>query len=213
MTEMEKRFVNKTEIRAGENGEKTLVGYAAVFNSVTRIGEWFDEEIAPGAFADTIKGDVRCLFDHRSNQVLGRTKSGTLRLEEDDHGLRFEVDLPDTQLGRDVATLVERGDVSGMSFDFRAMRQSWDQEAEPPRRLLEKVEITEISIVAFPAYEDTEVALRSLEAAKKQLEESRDEVEQKKANAAAAQRRIAEKRALMEQKIRGIRQEPPKHPA
>lgn len=197
MSEFEKRIAQQVELRADESGAKTLTGYAAVFNSPTDIGGHFTEQIAPGAFAETIKGDVRCLFNHQSGNVLGRTKSGTLRLSEDAHGLRFEVDLPDTVLGRDVGTLVARGDISGCSFDFRALKQSWDDTVDPPKRTLEKVEISEVSIVTFPAYADTTVGVRSLEA-------SRTEAGLR--NRAAAARRLAAKRAAQEQKFRGIRQ-------
>lgn len=204
MTDFEKRVAQQIELRTADNGPGTLVGYAAVFNSPTEIGEYFVEEIAPGAFADTIKGDVRCLFNHSSNFVLGRSKSGTLRLDEDAKGLRFEVDLPDTHTGRDLAKSVTRGDISGCSFNFRAVKQTWDDTKDPPHRLLQKLEISEISVVTFPAYPDTEVGLRS-------LEEMRNEAarERKQHDAAAAARRVAEKRAAMEQKIRGIRQEAP----
>jgi len=207
MSEFEKRIAQQVELRADESGTKTLTGYAAVFNSPTDIGGYFTEQIAPGAFAETIKGDVRCLFNHQSGNVLGRTKSGTLRLLEDAHGLRFEVDLPDTALGRDVGTLVARGDISGCSFDFRAMKQSWDDTVDPPKRTLEKVEISEVSIVTFPAYADTTVGVRSLEAIRAEAEEARAEEKRKADNAAAAARRLAEKRAAQEQKFRGIRQD------
>lgn len=204
MTDSEKRITQKIELRSDEGGAKTLSGYAAVFNSPTDIGSYFIEKIAPGAFSDTIKGDVRCLFNHRSENVLGRTKSGTLRLWEDAHGLRFEVDLPNTSLGRDVSELVERGDVSGCSFDFSARKQSWDDTTQPPTRTLEKLEISEVSIVTFPAYEDTTVGLRSLEAMRAEAEAAKTEEQRKVDNHAAASRRIAEKRASMEQKFRGI---------
>ncbi|KSV79539.1 peptidase U35 [Sinorhizobium sp. GW3] len=196
MSEFEKRVAQQVELRADESGTKTLTGYAAVFNSSTDIGGYFTEQIAPGAFAETIKGDVRCLFNHQSGNVLGRTKSGTLRLSEDSHGLRFEVDLPDTVLGKDVGTLVARGDISGCSFDFRAMKQSWDDTVDPPRRTLEKVEISEVSIVTFPAYADTTVGVRS-------LDEWRSGARSQQ-NAVAAARRVAGKKAAMEQKFRGI---------
>lgn len=190
MTETEKRIAQKIEVRADDSGAKTLTGYAAKFNTPTGIADYFVEQIAPGAFTDTIKGDVRCLFNHQSDNVLGRTVSGTLRLSEDAIGLRFEVDLPDTTLGRDVAKLVERGDINGMSFGFRAVKQTWDDTTDPPGRTLEKVEIGEISIVTFPAYPDTSVSLRSLEAA-------RAEVGTRSAKHAAL-------RASSEQKFRGI---------
>lgn len=199
MSEFEKRIAQQVELRADESGTKTLTGYAAVFHSPADIGGYFTEQIAPGAFAETIKGDVRCLFNHQSENVLGRTKSGTLRLWEDGKGLRFEVDLPDTVLGKDVGTLVKRGDVSGCSFNFRATKQSWDDTVDPPLRTLEKLEIDEVSIVTFPAYSDTTVGIRSLD---QWRSGSRSQQ-----NAVAAARRVSAKRAAMENKFRGIRQD------
>jgi HK97 family phage prohead protease len=199
MTDIEKRIAQQVELRADESGTKTLTGYAAVFNSPTGISDFFVEQIAPGAFSETIKGDVRCLFNHQSGNVLGRTKSGSLRLWEDAHGLRFEVDLPNTSLGRDVGELVARGDISGCSFDFRAVKQTWDDTTEPPGRTLEKVVISEISIVTFPAYTDTTVGVRSLESWRAEAEAVR--------NRRGASRRVAEKRAAMEQQFRGIRRD------
>lgn len=164
---MTKKTENRTatlgvEVRAAD-GTRTLSGYAIVFNSPTDIGGYFTEQVAPGACSDAVSGDVRALFDHKSAYVLGRTKAGTLRLSEDARGLKFEVDLPDTQIGRDVATSVERGDITGMSFNFRAIKEMWDDTVDPPLRTLMKIEIDEISVVAFPAYEDTEVGVRSLQ--------------------------------------------------
>lgn len=199
MSEFEKRIAQQVELRADESGTKTLTGYAAVFHSPADIGGYFTEQIAPGAFAETIKGDVRCLFNHQSENVLGRTKSGTLRLWEDGKGLRFEVDLPDTVLGKDVGTLVKRGDVSGCSFNFRATKQSWDDTVDPPLRTLERLEIDEVSIVTFPAYSDTTVGIRSLD---QWRSGSRSQQ-----NAVAAARRVSAKRAAMENKFRGIRQD------
>ncbi|MBY5698532.1 HK97 family phage prohead protease [Rhizobium leguminosarum] len=203
MSELEKRIAQQIELRA-DDGAKTLTGYAAKFNTPTGIADYFVEQIAPGAFSETIKGDVRCLFNHDSDNVLGRTASRTLRLWEDDIGLRFEVDLPDTNLGRDIGKLVERRDISGCSFGFRALKQTWDDTTSPPGRTLEKVEISEISIVTFPAYPDTSVGLRSLEAARADAETAKAAEQRKAENAAAAARRLAEKRAIQEQKFRGI---------
>ena len=207
MSDFEKRIVQMVEVRADESGAKTLTGYAAVFNSPTSIGDYFIEQIAPGAFSDAIKGDVRCLYNHDRDHVLGRTKAGTLRLVEDAKGLRFEVDLPNTTTGKDVGTLVERGDVSGCSFNFRATKQTWDDTVDPPLRTLEKLEIDEISIVTFPAYDDTSVGVRSLEAVRTEAEAAKIAEQRKAENAAAAARRVAEKRASTEQRIRGIRQD------
>lgn len=156
------------------DGEKPrqLVGYAAVFDTETVIYDYFRERISPGAFAGAIEGDVRALWNHDTNHVLGRTKAGTLRLSEDEKGLRVEIDPPDTQLGRDLMVSVDRGDISQMSFAFRAIREEWEErEGEMPLRTILEAELFEVSPVTFPAYEDTEISARS--EAKAALEERR----------------------------------------
>jgi HK97 family phage prohead protease len=180
-----------------EDGQ-TVAGYAAVFNSETDIGGMFREKIAPGAFKPSLNADVRALWNHDSGQVLGRTKAGTLRLREDDHGLAVEIDLPDTQAGRDLRENMRLGNVDGMSFGFRVTKQQWDESGETPVRTIEEVELFEVSAVTFPAYEDTEIALRSLDS-------ERNERERKEHNAAQAKARIAARRAEQEQKFRGIK--------
>lgn len=145
-----------SEVRT--SGRK-LEGYAAVFNSEARMGS-FVETIAPGAFRSALAGDVLAMLDHDAGKVLGRTRSGTLRLMEDTKGLVFSLDLPDTAAGRDVLALAERGDLGGMSFGFTIPKggDSWSGE----RRTLRTVSLKEISVVqAWPAYPDTELALRS----------------------------------------------------
>lgn len=160
--EIEKRSVMQApEIRASETGVKTVRGYAAVFNSETDIGGYFREVIAPGAFADSISGDVRALVDHDSGRVIGRTKAGSLRLVEDERGLAVEIDLPDTSDGRDLAALVERGDIDGMSFGFAVRKEEWDETIDPPVRTIRAVELFEVSAVTWPAYPDTSLAMRS----------------------------------------------------
>ncbi|MEY9629869.1 HK97 family phage prohead protease [Sinorhizobium fredii] len=187
------------EVRA-DSEKRTLVGYAAKFDRLASIGGYFNEKIAPGAFADAIKGDIRALVDHDPGRVIGRTKSGTLRLHEDNVGLLVEIDVPNTSDGNDLWELVSRQDISGMSFGFRVTKETWDETGATPVRTIEKLELHEVSAVAWPAYEDTSIGLRSLEAV-------RAEGESASRNAVAAARRIAEKRAVMEQRIRGIRRE------
>jgi hypothetical protein len=160
------------ELRATDTG-KTISGYAAVFNEVADIGGSFREIIAPGAFKDTLGGDIRALVDHDSGRVIGRSKAGTLRLKEDAHGLRTEIDLPDTTDGRDLAVSLERGDISGMSFGFRVTHDEWDETGDIPTRTIRSVDLFEVSAVAFPAYEGTELALRSLEASRNEKPEDR----------------------------------------
>lgn len=185
----EKRsLVRPVEHRADANGKMTVAGYAAVFGEVADIGGWFHEVVARGAFANTLRiADVRAYFDHDTGRVLGRLSAGTLRCEEDDKGLRVEIDLPDTTDGRDVKALVERGDVSGMSFRFEAVRQEWDETVDPPKRTLLEVRLGEVSIVSEPAYDGTSVALRSLDEVRKSARRQR--------NAAAFARRKAEAEA------------------
>lgn len=152
------------EARA-EGGLPVLRGYAAVFNQISEDLGGFREQVAPGAFAETIQqDDIRALWNHNDDLVLGRNRSGTLRLREDSRGLAIEVDLPDTSWARDVAELVRRGDVSGMSFGFRTIEDSWERTAGGELRTLRKVRLFDVSPVTFPAYPQTDVALRSLEA-------------------------------------------------
>ena len=197
-TEIEKRsHIEAVEHRAADD-KRTLVGYAAVFERIADIGGYFQEKIAPGAFADAIKGDIRALVEHDMGRVIGRTKSGTLRLQEDGKGLRVEIDVPDTTDGNDLWVLVERGDISGMSFGFRVTKETWDETGDVPVRTIEKLNLLEVSAVAWPAYDDTTIGLRSLEAAR---------AEGGAHNQRNAARRIAERRANAEQKFRGIRQD------
>jgi HK97 family phage prohead protease len=148
--------VQDLEIRAEGNG-MTLRGYAAVFNSPSQPLP-FIETIERGAFADSLKSrnDVKLLWNHDTGTVLGSTRAGTLRLVEDERGLFVEADLPDTQAGRDAATLIQRGDVTAFSFGFRipAGGDVWRSANE---RVLKRVNVHEVSVgVAFPAYTATD---------------------------------------------------------
>lgn len=138
---------------------RTLTGYAAIFGTETRIGG-FSERIAPGAFSKSLASgrDILALLDHRADVLLGRTSSGTLKLTEDDKGLRFDLALPDTQAGRDLVALAERGDIGGMSFGFIAEDEGWSGNT----RELRQVDLREVSVIqAFPAYQQTEISLRN----------------------------------------------------
>lgn len=194
------------EVRS-ESEKRTLVGYAAVFNSDADIGGYWVERIAPGAFTETIKGDIRALVGHDSSKIIGRTKSGTLRLSEDAKGLFVEIDVPDTTVGNDLWVLVDRGDISGMSFGFRATKDTWDETVDPPVRTIQALELFEVSAVVFPAYDDTTIGKRSLDAARAEAEAAKSDSERRSDNKTAAARRIAERRATSEQKFRGIRQD------
>lgn len=138
---------------------RVLQGYVATFGTPAAIGG-FTERIAPGAFTATLASgrDVLALSDHDPKAVLGRTKSGSLKLSEDAKGLHFELQLPSTRAGDDLVALAQRGDLGGMSFGFVATDDAWDGDT----RELRAVELHEISVVqAWPAYQATEVSLRS----------------------------------------------------
>lgn len=153
-----------------EGNTVTASGYASIFNSPTLIYEDLEETISPGAFSRTIaSSDIRCLFDHDWSKVLGRTKSSTLRLFEDERGLKFEVDLPNTTVAKDLAESMARGDINQCSFGFIPKKQAWDYDSTPVKRTIEEVELFEVSIVSLPAYEDTEV---SLQRSKQEIKES-----------------------------------------
>lgn len=161
---MERRFFS-IEIRADAEGTAPqLAGYAAVFDQLSQVlyGQ-FREKIVRGAFAGSIGegADVRALWNHDTNMPLGRTRAGTLRLAEDAHGLRVEIDPPMTQAGRDAVESIRRGDVDQMSFGFEVLEDAWDKdEAGTLVRTLHKVQLYEVSPVVFPAYTGTMVAAR-----------------------------------------------------
>lgn len=174
------------ELRSAGSG-RMLFGYAAVFNSPTDIGDAWTELFLPGAFRSSFNDSICALHSHDRSRVLGRVGAGTLRLAEDDHGLRYEIDLPDTTDGRDLAVSVERGDIGGMSFGFVATRQTWDDTVTPPRRTIAEATLLEVTVTAFPAYPDTNVGLRSLDDTRK---------ERRQHNFSAAQRRLRMKATL-----------------
>jgi HK97 family phage prohead protease len=214
MIEMEFRGGIPAEIRADETGIK-VSGYAAVFDQITDIGGYFREKILPGAFREAIgRDDVVFLVNHEG-LPLARTKSGTLRLSEDSHGLKIETELdaddPDVKA---IVGKMKRGDLDSMSFAFTMRNgvQKWDETQDPPLRTIEKVGgLHDVSVVTTPAYDGTEIGLRSLEAARASAAEEREahdkDAEKRAADAAAARRRVAERQARQEQQFRGIRQD------
>jgi HK97 family phage prohead protease len=162
--DLELRTFEVTELRVdqGEDKKPVVKGYASVFNKLSEDLGGFVEQAAPGAFAKTIqKDDIRALFNHDPNYVLGRTKNGTLRLNEDDKGLAIEIDPPDTQWSRDLQESIRRGDITQMSFGFMAVKDEWKNEQDKiPIRTLIEVWLRDVSPVTFPAYPQTSVKVR-----------------------------------------------------
>ena len=166
--EEERRAFNVADLRvAGGGGKSTIVGHAAVFNRQS-VPLWdFVEQIEPGAFRDTLStSDVRALFNHDANHVLGRSTAGTLRMREDSVGLAVEIDLPDTTMARDLSTSIARGDINQMSFGFMVADNGdrWEDRDGTLLRTITKVDpLIDVSPVTYPAYPSTDAAMRSLE--------------------------------------------------
>ena len=168
----------QTEIRSTEikyEGNKA-VGYAIVYNKDSDLlldkKEPYTEIIMPGA-VQNLNGDIRALYEHNPEHLLGKTGSGTLRLKEDPTGVQYEIDLPDTQKGKDVKELLSRKDISGASFRMFVQPggDKWVRRAGKLVREIYKMMIDEISLVSTPVYPDTTAALRSLEAHNKAQQE------------------------------------------
>jgi len=147
---------------------RTLSGVAAVYGAQSRElhenGRTFTERIAPGAFGDSVRGDIKLLYNHDPRMPLARSRSNTLKLEDRADGLHYSATLPETTLGNDVRELMQRGDLSGeMSFGFYVTKDSWN--ARRSERTVEKATLVEISVVVDAAYPQTSSSLRRVDAA------------------------------------------------
>lgn len=161
------RRANRLEVRVAQSGDRnTLTGYIAVFNSPSEDLCGFTEMVMPGAFTSALSSDtdIVALINHDDDAVVGRRSAGTLRLEQDSTGLRFEIDLPQTTRANDLKISIERKDVTGCSFGFICRDQEWiENEDGSILRILKEVDLIEVSVgVTFPAYSDTNSQLRSL---------------------------------------------------
>lgn len=148
-----------------DDGVTKIRGYAAVFNELSEPMWGFQERIRPRAFRKTIKeNDIRALFNHDTNIVLGRNRSGTLSLKEDKQGLLIEATPPDTQIVRDlVIAPIRRGDIDQMSFGFTVIKEEEMSENDILIRELVEVKLYDVSPVTFPAYPQTSVGLRAVD--------------------------------------------------
>lgn len=167
---MEKKRTDIRQVRSiasnfktREDGEeKRIEGYFAVFNSTYEIAPGMSESIAPGAFAETLDGDVRALIDHETMYVLGRNQAGTLELREDDKGLWGSILInPNDQDALNLYSRVERGDVNQCSFGFDILSEETDfQENGDVHWTITQVKLYEVSVCTFPAYAETSVEAR-----------------------------------------------------
>jgi uncharacterized protein len=162
-----------SELRAESQGdEMAIAGYAALFNSLSKDLGGFKERIAPGAFTRSLASgaDVKALVNHDPSQLLGRTKNSTLKLEQDDRGLKFRVSLnPDVEAHRSIHALISNGTMDECSFGFMIPDggDAWDEAKDEEgrtyqRRTLRDLTLFEISSVVFPAYNETSVAARAM---------------------------------------------------
>lgn len=154
-----------------EGGGLVLSGLAAVFHRQSNPGteyqlwpgvvEWIDDAAFDRALDEG--QDVRALVNHDPDHILGRTKADTLRLAKRERGLRYEIDLPDTQAGRDIAESVRRGDISGSSFAFRVTQEEWIEDKTHKRevRVIKDVDLFDVGPVVFPAYAATSAGVRA----------------------------------------------------
>lgn len=169
--DLERRSYFLVEVRADEpDGAPKIEGIAAVYNQpavIETLSGSFIEVIEPGFFEDALGNDVRALWNHNTDMVLGRTRSGTLRLGDREMGLGVEIDPPDTQAGRDAVVSIRRGDVDQMSFAFsvKSGEDSWAEKDGKIVRTLKRgacKQLYDVSPVTFPAYPQTSVAVRSV---------------------------------------------------
>jgi uncharacterized protein len=168
--EQRRLTLDDVHVRATSGDEVKVRGHAAVWEKPAWIGPpklGFSERFEKGAFKESINGgaDVRYLFNHNPDAVLARTKSGTLRLGEDPTGLTVEADLAPTTVGRDLAVLMERGDVNQMSVGMQVLEDRWDEVEGGDgnlyeRRTIIRAKLFDVSAVTYPAYEETDAGLR-----------------------------------------------------
>ena len=165
-----------TEFQTREDGDNlSIEGYFAVFNSLYEIGPGMSESIAPGAFANTLSGDIRALVNHDSTLVLGRTSAHTLELREDEHGLWGRISInPKDSDAMNLYERVKRGDVSQCSFGFEIIREDTEiGEDGSVHWTIQEVRLHEVSCCTFPAYESTNISAR--EAQREEILERKSE--------------------------------------
>lgn len=164
------RMLPIQELRIDDSLDGKIVGHASVFDSWSEtLGGIFPfkEIVRKGTFTETIKlDDIRALFNHDPNFVLGRNKAGTLELEEDEIGLKVVITPPDTSWANDLIKNLRRGDISQMSIGFIVLEDTWGTQDGIDIREIKKVQLFDVSIVTYPAYTQTDVGVRAMESYK-----------------------------------------------
>lgn len=182
-----RNLTTNLETREEGEGKLFLEGYFVVFNRETKLFEGAYEEIAPNAFNDTLENDIRCLINHDTTLVLGRNKSNTLELKVDSHGLfgRVEINKSDTD-AVNIYERVKRGDVSGNSFGFNILNEETDYRDDGSVKwTIKEIDLHEVSITTFPAYEETSIQARKRDIAQyeqRQLEVKKSKLKERLSN-------------------------------
>lgn len=180
---MEKRIYNiETRAEETEDGNKVIVGHASLYNTRSENLGGFYEYIEAGAFTPELiaDSDVRALINHDQNLILGRTTSGTLRLQSDERGLKYEFDVPNTSYGNDLVVSMERGDINQSSFAFTVQEDDWstDDDGNSIRTIKKINRLYDVSPVTYPAYpeaNDLIIAQRGLATYKDKLKLEEEE--------------------------------------
>lgn len=162
MKKYQTRSLSGLQTREAENDQMIIGGYFVVFNTWTELFEGYFEQVSPKAFENIDLTDIRALINHNDGLVLGRTKSNTLTLRVDDKGLYGEIKVnPNDQDAVNLYERVKRGDVDQCSFGFQITNEELEDTIEGYRSIITGIKLYEVSVVTFPAYEDTSVSARS----------------------------------------------------
>ena len=190
---IEVRNFEASELRIENAESREVVGYGSVFNSLSENLGGFRERIDERAFDDVLENDVRALFNHDSNYILGRTTANTLKLSVDERGLRYSVNIPETTYGNDLMVSLDRGDITQNSFGFIVEEDDWSQDEEGNTiRTIKKVSrLLDVSLVTYPAYPEATIAQRGFLNYTTELEKKENTKEEK----------VFTKRNLLDKKI------------
>lgn len=182
----EVRTVTLTELRITDDSSEPIIqGHAAVFDSWSETLGYmfpFKEKVLKGAFSKSIQSDdIRALFNHDPNFILGRNLAKTLCLQEDEKGLFVTIKPPQTSYAKDLVTSIKRGDITQMSFGFVVLDEQWSEENGTDIRELKEVKLFDVSPVTFPAYPETDVNIRAMQSYTEHRQKiSNKELEQEK---------------------------------
>ena len=178
---IEVRNFEASELRIENAESREVVGYGSVFNSLSENLGGFRELISKNAFDEVLENDVRALFNHDSNYILGRTTANTLKLSVDERGLRYSVNIPETTYGNDLMVSLDRGDITQNSFGFIVEEDDWSQDEEGNTiRTIKKVSrLLDVSLVTYPAYPEATIAQRGFLNYTTELEKKENTKEEK----------------------------------